>query len=217
MKQIRNYPLKTIVVITAFAFLITGCGISREGSSRTGITINKSITEKSMEPDDHFAAALKDFVDQHYNKSYNDIQQGINYMEGVAAISKGPFRKNVKESIDELMELADNVRYDKVDGVDELNYFFSRAGRALGNDHVLIIEKVYRNKKKNNKDYALEIEIKNLDKPDGKINAGYWSEGNQILSDAGKIASRIHTKYGISSKETHQAISELKTGLTSLG
>lgn len=218
MKQIKKIPIKTAVLLTALVFVTSGCGISREGSSRTRVLINNNITEESLEPDTHFAAALKDFVDQHYNKSYNDIQKGINYMEGVAAMSKGPFRKGVEESIDELMELADNVRFDKVDGVNELNYFFSRAGRALGNDHVMIVEKVLKNKNPGNRDYTLVIDIKNLDKPDGKVNTDdYLSEENQILSDAGKIAGRIQTKYDISRTETDRAISELKTGLTSLG
>ena len=217
MKQTIKIPLASALIITTLVWVTSGCGISREGNSRTRVMINKNITEESLEPDAHFAAALKDFVDQRYNKSYADIQKGINYMEGVVAESNGSFKQRIKESIDELMELADNVRFDKVDGVEELNYFFARAGRALGNDHVLIVEKVLNNKKPGNRDYTLEIDIKNLDKPDSRVSSNYLDEENQIVSDAGKIAGRIGNKYDVHKKETYHVLSELKTGLTSLG
>lgn len=220
MKRTRLINAGTFIAITVIIEVLLvagGCSISNKSAYSVEISLNKRVTRKFLEPDDHFAKALNAFAGNDFDTSYKEIRKGINYMEGVSAVSKGVYKKKIDESIDELSELADYVRFDKVDGIDELNYFFARAGRALGDNHTWIVEKIIPDHNSDRNGYTLDIHIKNLDKPLSVSRRDYAYAEDQLIADAGKLMKEMAAKYHIHTLKINRAISDLKTSFTSLG
>ncbi len=217
MKRIKFVNSKKLIVLAATALIVSGCNDRKVADNDRGVTFTRNVQVSLLEPDDHFTKALDAFADQHYYRSYQQIQKGIHYLEGVSSASKGVYKKEVDNSIDELMELSDLVRYDKVDGINELNYFFARTGRVLGDNHTMIVENLIPSSKANPDGYTLAIDVKNLDKPDSQKVIAYREEESQLLSDARNLARKMHAKYDLNNQTVSTAMASLKTGLTQIG
>ena len=215
MKPRIKIEPKTIFIMTIITIFMIGCHNKNDLEKKPQAIITSPVKENIMEPDDHFAKALETFAKGDFDKSYAEIQDGIKYMEGISSISSSDEQKKLNSSIDELCELAENVRKDKVDGIDELNYFFDRAGKALGNHHIEIVEKLIPEQATNN--FKLEIFIKNLVKPVYRPGIGFNEEKNQLLMDVGTPIMEMHSKYQLDYSKIHKALMKLQSGLNSMG
>lgn len=91
-----------------------------------------------LEPDHAFAEALKLFAKADYTKSSEEIENGISVMKSIAKNASEEQKKRIDDSIAELKDLASDVENDHVEGINELNYFFAKAGRALAGNKLFV-------------------------------------------------------------------------------
>ena len=130
--------IKTIAMCSILFFQFS-CGENTEQANSTSEP-EKIVTIEAVEPDVDLHLALEAFASKDYKKSEEYILKAAKTMEPVAALATGKQKESIQNSIAELRDLADNVAIDHVNGIRDLNYFFSRAGHALAGYKVYITE-----------------------------------------------------------------------------
>ncbi len=103
------------------------------------------LTSNELQPDNYFQDALTAFADKKYTQASDAINLGIGAMEQIIAKADESQRLSIQNSIKELKELSDKVAIDQVDGINQLNYFFAKAGEALAGLHMHISKTEYIN------------------------------------------------------------------------
>ncbi|HEX5171859.1 MAG TPA: hypothetical protein VFW11_21920 [Cyclobacteriaceae bacterium] len=166
------------------------------------------VTE--VEPDSDLEKALQAFVEKHYKESDQYIRNAAKSMQSIASISTGEQKTEIERSIGELNDLAGRVALDRVDGINELNYFFSRAGHALAGYKVFITESYFNSHLPKEAAKALRKAINQME-----ANLKYHSrEKNQdeikVLEDAKLLAGKIEREDKISDEEVRKNLDSLK-------
>jgi hypothetical protein len=103
------------------------------------------VTSEELKPDNFFHQSQEAFANKDYEGSAQAIRNAIAVMKEIAAVTDEKQLKDIQLSIDELYDLASSVAVDKVEGIEELNFFFARAGKALAGLHMHTTEKYYFN------------------------------------------------------------------------
>jgi hypothetical protein len=188
------------------------CQHTTEEKSESGNVESKvSVTE--TEPDDDLEKALEAFADKQYDESDHHIRKAAKSMESVAAIATGESKQKIENSIAELNDLAERVSRDHVDGLNELNYFFARAGNALAGYKVTITETDFNKHSPKETAMAFRELIGQL-----KNNEKYFSreirpEETKVLEDAKVLADKIEKSEKVTDDEISQNLNDLKVQL----
>jgi len=127
------------VMIGSILFSQFSCKENNEAISSNSVA-DKVVTVEAVEPDADLHLALEAFANKDYARSEESIMKAAKSMEPIAVIATGEQRAAIENSIAELKDLAHNVAIDHVNGIRDLNYFFSRAGQALAGYKVFVAE-----------------------------------------------------------------------------
>jgi hypothetical protein len=103
------------------------------------------VTTFQLQPDIYFHQAITEFTNRNFDVAAENIRLAIKTMDSISQQAPEEQKILLKNSIDELNALQTNVAYDKVDGIEDLNYFFARAGQALAGYHMHIYKTEYYN------------------------------------------------------------------------
>lgn len=125
--------------IVTLAFLFIAC---QKGGNPDEILEVKTM---QVEPDVYFHQAITDFANKDYKKSAESIRRAIQVMDSIALVAHPEQREKIKKSTEELLDLQSNVAFDKVDGIEDLNYCFAHAGQALTGYHMHVYKTEYYN------------------------------------------------------------------------
>lgn len=130
---------KILFTLIPLVFLLGSCkehaGEEKKPGTKEGLAV---YTVSKTEPDEHFLNAETDFVKKEYDKASEELLKAIKYMELLKESAQSNDRQAIQNSIDELTDLINNVRFDKLDGLSELQFYFARAGKALGTHHAIV-------------------------------------------------------------------------------
>lgn len=130
-------------VIAGFACLLAAGLLSCNKEKADVASEILQIQSDELSPDVHFHNAQIAFANNEYHRSSESIKKGIDAMKEIARLVDSLDRVSIDNSIAELYELSSDVYYDKVDGLEQLNGCFARAGKAVAGAHMKIVEKSY--------------------------------------------------------------------------
>ncbi len=94
------------------------------------------VKVNDLEPDDSFYKAEKAYIDQDFLTSAKEIMNGVHFMQELLPSDAPDQKKELQNSIDELTDFAEQVKGDRINGFSDFQYFFARAGKALGDHHL---------------------------------------------------------------------------------
>jgi len=141
-KLFSRHEWSILCLFIAVILLFNRC---RKEANDIGAVIE--VTTVQMQPDIYFHQAITDFSNKDYKNSAKNIRMAINNMDSIALKANEELKLKIKKSIEELSDLQTDVAFDKVDGVEDLNYCFARAGQALAGYHMHIYKTEYYNLK----------------------------------------------------------------------
>lgn len=181
---------------------------------------NKAEIEKKeviLEPDEHFKNALVAYAKNDFEKSYEEINKAIRYMEGIEAAAFGKEKEAIDNSIDDLTDLAVDIRGDRVDGVDEINYFFAKAGKALAGNRIKIIEDLNANNNTDSIQYHLDIALAQMENSKKYYGKKFSETEQQILADAKNVSRQLLAKENVRQSTIKKMTDNLRKTLNNLG
>jgi hypothetical protein len=145
-KIIKSAVIKAVLpMLGAFVVMemTLSCAGKKEESQLPAEQVQ--VIAEEMKPDNYFHQSLEAFANKDYEGSAQAIRNAIAAMKEIASVTDEKQRQEIQQSIDELYELATSVAVDKVEGIDELNFFFAHAGKALAGMHMHTTEQYYFN------------------------------------------------------------------------
>ncbi len=194
-------------MLVAAIFVLIGC----KKSNGPGAQLEVTATE--IQPDSYFYEATVQFANKDYKKSAEFIHKAIQSMELISTVVDEDQRTELKNSIAELNDLETRVSVDKVDGLEELNYFFARAGSALAGLHMHVSETEYvqLNGSKAGKELkrALGV-IKNTIK---YYNHQFDAEENSLIEKISMQADEMEKGNNVSQEDLKASLKLLKSHL----
>ncbi len=141
--NVQNQISKVAFAVALGILLTLNTGCEKKEKHVDSMNEQVQITSEEMRPDDFFSQSLQAFANKDYKKSSKLIEKSIQSMKVIADFVPANQQQEIINSIKELQELASKVAVDKVEGIDELNYFFARAGKSLAGLHMHTAESYY--------------------------------------------------------------------------
>jgi len=158
-------------------------------------TSEVEVKVKALEPDDSFYRAEVSYIDKDFEQSATEILNGVSFMKKLLPFSKPDQKKKLQKSIDELTDFARDVKADRVNGYQDFEYFFARAGKALCAHHIYLSETI-AGEGNNNKEAARNLlkAIHYLRSSYAKSETGLSAGEQATLEKYKKFAKRIIRK-----------------------
>lgn len=138
--NIKETTLKYLfLILLSVAFL----SCSKKEATPPGDVLE--VTTIQIQPDIYFHQAITDFTNRDFQKSAENIRNAISVMDSIAGTADEEQKVLLNNSIAELNSLQTNVASDKVSGIEDLNYYFAKAGQALAGYHMHVYKTEYYN------------------------------------------------------------------------
>ncbi|MBS1976767.1 MAG: hypothetical protein JST46_05325 [Bacteroidetes bacterium] len=208
--------LKAALAVASLLALLTGC-TSKKATQDTPSLGQVTVSTTAIEPDVYFQGAIKAFTENNYAETAQAIGQACDYMISIKGLSSDKFQQNLDNSISELRELQNNVKSDKVDGLDELNYFFARAGNALAGVHMNVTESISFNVKGPDAGKELMKAVASIRSMVNYHHYEFDAEENALLGEIEAMAKRLEKSEPVTKEELDAKFKLLGTHLTKWG
>jgi hypothetical protein len=167
------------------------------------------VTVEMLEPDDDFGQALVAFANKDFATCDKMIRKGAKSMEAIAALATGERKVMLDNSIAELNELATEVAADRVDGIDDLNYFFGRAGHALAGYKMDITDTYFDSRSPQETGEALSALVDRLEANIKYYKREITTEEKTALEDAKALAQRLRGGEKVAKEDIKKSIDNL--------
>ena len=200
----------SVSVLATTLILLWGC----RSKSSDELDDRIKITSEELAPDDFFQEALRTFAAREYKESAKFILQGAKAMEEIARLSDSKRADNIRESIAELNDLASSVAVDKVDGIDELNYFFSHAGEALAGMHMHVTETYYFNLQGRDAGWELQKAVRQIERLARYHNREFNATERKQLDETNALSKRLRLGDPVGKEELEMTLGQLAETMT---
>lgn len=207
----KTYILNSAVIISFFLF---ACQPKENKAPQEGIV---EISTMELLPDEHFNEALVAFADKQYVESARQIGLAIQNMDTiVSTIEDTTRRQMIRHSISELIELQEHVAVDKVDGIQDLNYFFAKAGNSLAGLHMNVAKTEYFKLDGVKAGGELDKAIRAIENTLKYHHLELTKEEQELIAKLRKNADRLKIGEKIPSGEMEDLFDQLNTSITKL-
>ncbi|MCE2895707.1 MAG: hypothetical protein LW721_14830 [Flammeovirgaceae bacterium] len=207
----KTYILNSAVIIFVFLF---ACQPKENKAPQEGIV---EISTRELLPDVHFNGALVGFADKQYAESARHIGLAIQYMDTILLTIEDSTRKQIiRNSISELIELKEHVAVAKVDGIQDLNYFFARAGNSLAGLHMNVAKTEYFKLDGIKAGGELDKALRAVENALKYHHLDLTKEEQELIARLRKNADRLKIGEKIPTGEMEELFDQLNTSITKL-
>ncbi|HWA33097.1 MAG TPA: hypothetical protein VG737_03155 [Cyclobacteriaceae bacterium] len=190
--------------------LITSC---TQNQPTDAVATSLQIDARELVPDDKFHESLESFAKEDYSKSAAAIEAAATQMEQLSTLAGDKQRANILSSVADLRDLATNVAVDKVDGIQELNYYFALAGKALAGVYAQSTETYYFNLQGRLAGEELQKAIEQVERILRYHGKEPGSEDKKLLDDLRSYATQLREGAPSTNKEMQDWLTLLQAFL----
>ena len=166
-----------------------------------------------IEPDDYFTNALETFAKGEREDCARFIRQAARAMGSIAAVAAGEQKAAIQKTAGELTFLANDVAKGNVREIEDLNYFFGRAGRTLAGYRLEITETGHLSYTPQQVGEFLEKAVAQLENNSRYQQRELSPKENQLIYDARLLAQRMQRGETIRGDEVIATVHKLKKQL----
>ncbi len=213
--KIPDKPGSSVLLFIVLIIIFSTCQNKQKSVDTTHVV---EITSMELQPDIYLHESITAYANQDFKKSADDIRKAVDAIQLIASVSKDENQKKALEnSIAELLELQSNVAFNKVDGVSELNYFFSRAGQALAGYHINVYTTEYYNLQGKKAGKELRNAIATIENSVSFLDREFNDDEKALLSELKIKADLLEKGKDVPKEEIEKLITELNEKLTKWG
>jgi hypothetical protein len=196
-------------ILLAGGAMLFACQSKEKSETALDATPQAEIVATVVEPDNYFSMALDDYANQKYENSAKNILLATDAMKQIAS-SVDPKRKAIIESsVSQLEDLASDVASNHVDGINQLNYFFAKAGLALASYTLTITDEEITNLAPQDAASFFSSVIIRMEKSAGYHKHELTESEKDIMSRASNLRDRLVKNDKVNEQEISTMVKEL--------
>jgi hypothetical protein len=214
-KHNNTITMKLTTIITAGILLggsLQSCKEKKNAEAIADEPIEALIISK-VEPDEYFSKALEDFMNKRYDSSAKNIERAALVLSQIGNVEGGTQVGRIHQVVLDLEELATDVSTDHVDGIEELNYYFNEAGRALAGYKMIITKDEFIKLAPKEQGTLLKAITEKMEES-AKYSRRELNEAEKgLIADARAMSEKLAHNEKVSEMEVSEKFKQLKDQL----